>query len=119
LFEPLRDVAGPQFKVLGDVRVSARHDEVGFAILGKVFVDRHRARLTRLLRVGINGQVFVFDLDQSDRGLRRVLIFRRYGCDRLADVAYLALGEERLVLDGFTVRPGCVFAGNDRHDAGQ
>ena len=115
----LCDVAGAQLEVLGDIGVRSRHDEIDFAIFGKVFVDRDRARLTGFLRVGIDRQIFVFDFDQFDRGLSDVFIFRRYRCHGFADVAHFALSEKRFVLDRLAVGPGRVFACHYRNHAGE
>ena len=118
-FKAFGDVAGAQLEVLGDVGVWPRDDEIDFAVFGEVFVDRDRARLTGLLRIGIDRQIFVFDFDQLDRGLRDVFVFRRDRGHRLADIAHFALGEKRLVFDRFAVGPGRVCSGDHRDDAGQ
>ena len=115
----LRDVAGAQLEVLRDIGVRSRDDEIDFAIFGKVFVDCDRARFTGFLRVGVDRQIFVFDIDQFDRGLSDVFIFRRYRCHGFTDVAHFALSEKRFVLDRLAVSPGGVFACHHRNHAGQ
>ncbi len=105
--------------MLGDIGVRPRYDEVYFAVFGKILVDRNRVRLAGLLRVGVDGQIFVFDFNELYRSLRRVFVFRGHRRYRFSDVAHLPLSQKRFVFDRFAVRPGRIFARHNSHNAGQ
>ena len=80
-----------------------------------------RAGGQRLLRVDHRRQHFVVDTQQPRRLARDGLGVRGDGSDDLADVAHLALGESRLVLDecAHAVAIAQVVAGDDGAHAGQ
>ena len=92
LLETSLNIAGAQFEMLGDVRQMRADDEIHFAILGEIFVNRHAAGFARFFRLGINGQIFVLDFNQLHGGLGDVFVLRRHSGHGLADVANLALG---------------------------
>ena len=83
-------------------------------------MDERRARRQRLLRGQHRRQLLVLDLDQLDRLARGLEIDRGDSRDRLADIAHLAAGQRRLVLDERAqMMLAEIGAGDDRLDAGQ
>ena len=117
--EALRDVAGAQLEMFGDVGHRALDDEFSFSVLGEVFVNFYAARLAGFLGIRIHGQIFVVDLDQFYRSLRDIFVFRCDRCDGLANKAHFALRQKWLVFHRLAVCPRHVFSGHDSNDAGK
>ena len=104
--------------MLGDIRQVRADDEFNFPVFVEIFMDSDATGLTGLFGIGINRQIFILDFDQLHGGLSRVFVLGGDRGNRFADVTNFFLSQERLVLNGFTVRPGRIFAGHDRDDAG-
>src|SRR5207244_11842926 len=63
-------------------------------------------------------QTYIPDYNQFHGSPSLVYILVGDRGNRFADVTNFFLSQERLVLNGFTVRPGRIFASHDRDDAG-
>ena len=101
-----------------NIRARSWNDDVRFAVAVVVLVNGCGFGLARFFRGKIRGKVLVFDIDQRDCGLSRILVYRGNRSDRLAHEANFALRQEGHVLDGFTVCPRNIFSGNDGMNAG-
>ena len=99
------------------VRHRAGNDKIKLAIAGKIFVNGDGAGLAGFLGREIGGQIFVFHLDETNCGLRGVLVDGSDCCHRFTDAADFVLGEKRLVLDRLTVDPRRVFPCDHGHYA--
>ena len=120
------DVAAPQMKVERDV---------GAALALEVLeVGKRPGRLQHVVDDGLRGhrldlvehrrQLVIFRVDQLHRRVGDVRIGREHDRDRLADMAHLVDGEDRLVVEGRPViglgDDGLdVVGGDDALDAGQ
>ena len=86
-----------------------------------VVVQQHGIRLARIGGTEIGRQFAHPQADQRQRGIGRGFVDRSHGSDRVADVAYAATGQRKLVLRNRDHAVGHValVAGDDRAHAGQ
>jgi hypothetical protein len=113
------DVAAAELGARAQVAVGAGVEDLD--VFRRALVDQRRAGCERRRRIDDRSQLFVVDPDQA-RGLARDrLAVGGHRGDDLADVAHLALGERRLVLDegAHPVALVEIVAGDDRAHAGQ